>query len=122
MAQAPHLRAGAWAEEQALRHLEHHGLRLLTRNFRCRLGEIDLIMKESDVLVFVEVRYRRDPRFGTGFESVTGAKQRKLLSAARLYLARYPEPDAPCRFDVISVTRRNYQPDILWMKDAFGQD
>lgn len=122
MAQAPHLRTGEWAEEQTLRHLEHQGLRLVTRNFRCRLGEIDLIMMDADVVVFVEVRFRRSMRFGAGFESVTGAKQRKLLAAARAYLARHPHPGAPCRFDVVSVTKRHYRPDFLWVRDAFGQD
>lgn len=113
---------GAWAEQLALEYLEGAGLRLLERNFRCRLGEIDLIMADGAVLVFVEVRFRASTRYGAGFESVTRAKQSKLLSAARAYLARHKAGTAHCRFDVISVTKRNYQPDLLWVKNAFGQD
>lgn len=122
MPQAPHLRTGRWAEEQAACYLESHGLRLVSRNFRCRLGEIDLVMADGATLVFVEVRFRRSQRFGGGLASVTRTKQRKLLAAARAYLARHRLIDAACRFDVISVTKRNYRPDFLWLKDAFGQD
>lgn len=113
---------GQWAEQQALDHLQRAGLRLLERNFRCRMGEIDLIMADGAVLVFVEVRFRASDRYGTGFETVTRAKQRKLYRAARAYLARHKAGNAFCRFDVVSVTKRNYQPDLLWVKDAFGQD
>jgi putative endonuclease len=122
LAQAPHLRAGRWAEDQAADHLRGHGLRLLCRNFRCRVGEIDLVMTDGAALVFVEVRFRSNLRYGTGLESVTRAKQMKLLAAARAYLARHPVGNTPCRFDVVSVTKRNYRPDFLWVKDAFGQD
>ncbi len=59
---------------------------------------------------------------GSGVETVTRSKQRKLLAAARAYLARHQTGDAPCRFDVVSVTKRNYQPDLIWVKDAFGQN
>jgi putative endonuclease len=122
LADASHLRTGQWAEEQSIHYLEAQGLRLMARNFRCRLGELDLIMSDGGVLVFVEVRFRRSERFGGGLESVTRAKQRKLLATARAYLARHAAGDTPCRFDVMSVTKRNYQPDFLWIKDAFGQD
>jgi putative endonuclease len=113
---------GAWAEQQALAHLERAGLRLLERNFRCRLGELDLVMADGPVLVFVEVRFRASTRYGAGFETVTPAKQRKLLRAAGAYLARHKAGNAACRFDVVSVTKRNYRPDLFWVKDAFGQD
>ncbi|MFU8817000.1 MAG: YraN family protein [Pseudomonadales bacterium] len=113
---------GRWAEDQALAHLQRHGLRLLSRNFRCRLGEIDLIMADGSVIVFVEVRFRRDVRFGEGFDTVTRSKQRKLLATARAYLARRTFDNPACRFDVVSVTQRHYAPDLLWLKDAFDQD
>lgn len=122
MTEAPHLRRGRWAEQQALQHLEAHGLHLLERNFRCRLGEIDLIMADGPELVFVEVRFRATAGFGAGFETITRSKQRKLLAAARAYLGRHQTGAAPCRFDVVSVTKRNYQPDLIWVKDAFGQN
>jgi putative endonuclease len=113
---------GQWAEDQARAHLERHGLRLLQRNFRCRLGELDLIMADGAVVVFVEVRFRSGSDFGAGFETVTRAKQRRLISAARAFLARHGSDRTPCRFDVVSVTQRNYAPDFLWVKDAFNQD
>ena len=118
----PHLAAGRWAEDQALAYLEARGLRLLCRNFRCRLGELDLVMTEGPAIVFVEVRFRRSERYGAGYESVTAAKRRKLIAAARAYLARSASGSAPCRFDVVSVTQRNYSPQCLWLKNAFDQD
>ncbi len=117
-----HLAAGAWAEEQAVRHLETHGLRLLTRNFRCRLGEIDAVMRDGEMLVFVEVRFRRNDDYGSALESVTWSKQRKLLAAARAYLGWSGLADRPSRFDVVSVSKRNCRADFLWIRDAFGQD
>lgn len=122
MSDAPHLRRGRWAEEQAARHLESHGLRLVTRNFRCRAGEIDLVMTDGPMLVFVEVRFRRNDRFGSGAESVTWAKQRKLLAAARVYLARHATAEVRCRFDVVSVSKPHYRPEFLWVRNAFGEN
>lgn len=122
MPRPAHLHTGQWAEDQAARHLEAHGLRLVSRNFRCRLGEIDLIMNDGAILVFVEVRFRRSDRYGAGFESVTRAKQQRLIGAAHAYLARHAAGDRRCRFDVVSVTKRNYRPDFVWVRDAFGQD
>jgi putative endonuclease len=113
---------GQWAEDQALGHLEGHGLRLLRRNFSCRLGELDLIMADGPIVVFVEVRFRSGSSFGAGFETVTRSKQRKLIAAARAYLARHGSDRTPCRFDVVSVTQRNYAPIFLWVKEAFNQD
>lgn len=119
MSEADHLRTGRWAEDQALAHLQSQGLSPLARNFRCRLGELDLIMSDGAALVFVEVRYRSGGQYGGALESVTAAKQRRLRAAAHAYLARLGNASPPCRFDVVSVTKRNYRPDILWVKDAF---
>jgi putative endonuclease len=102
-------------EELACRFLEARGLRLVARNFRCRRGEIDLIMRDRHCLVFVEVRYRRDARFGTAAESVDRGKQGRVLAAARYYLQRNPS-DLACRFDVLAIT--GAQP-IEWLRDAF---
>ncbi len=115
-------RTGAWAEAEAAGYLQQQGLRLLARNFRCRAGELDLIMADGTILVFVEVRCRRSQRFGSALDSVTVAKRRRLLAAARAFLSRHAGPAGACRFDVVSVTKRNYGPDFLWVKDAFGQD
>lgn len=116
--------AGRRAEDQALAHLRAQGLTLLARNFRCRGGELDLVMQDGAILVFVEVRLRRSNAFGDGAATVTRAKQLKLLHAARAFLAgtridaRTAEP--VCRFDVVSVSTPNYA--LHWIKDAFTQD
>lgn len=122
MTAASHLARGRWAEDQAAGYLQQQGLRLECRNFRCRAGEIDLIMADGPTLVFVEVRFRSSSRFGTPLDTVTRAKQRKLLVAAGVYLARNRQGHRRCRFDVLSVTKRNYCPAFHWVQDAFGQD
>ena len=110
---------GAWAEELACRFLSRHGLALAARNFRCRRGEIDLVMQDSDTLVFVEVRYRGRSDFGTPAESVNEVKQRKLIAAAELYLVRHRRQTPPCRFDVVSITPCEGRAKIEWIRDAF---
>jgi putative endonuclease len=105
--------AGDAGEERALRHLQQHGLSLVERNFRCKGGEIDLVMQEGQALVFVEVRKRADQRHGGAAASVTWRKQRRLIIAAQVYLQRYRTPPA-CRFDVIAI-----EGDALnWLKNA----
>lgn len=106
---------GAAKEELACQYLETQGLRLVARNVRYRNGEIDLIMQDKGCLVFVEVRYRRNCRFGTPQETVNWTKRQRLRSAARQYLQRYPTHLA-CRFDIIAIT--DTQP-IEWLRDAF---
>ena len=109
--------SGSAAENAAKMHLERHGLKLLERNFRCRRGEIDLIMRDGAGLVFVEVRYRRQNRFGSALESVTPAKQARIVAAARYYLQQSSN-SAPCRFDVIGISGENGNR-INWVRDAF---
>lgn len=95
---------GRAAEDRALKELGAAGLRLVARNFRCRLGEIDLVMREGDTLVFVEVRQRQSARFGDASESVTTAKQRKLQAAAALFVAWHPAlRNLPMRFDLFAL-------------------
>ena len=109
---------GTAAEDLACRYLEAHGLILITRNFRGRGGELDLIMRDGEQLVFVEVRSRRHSRYGTPAESVTRTKQQRLLRTAALYLQRQAiEP--PCRFDVVAITQTSDPPQIEWIRDAF---
>jgi putative endonuclease len=110
-------RAGARAEERCADEMRAAGLVLIERNWRCRLGEIDLIAEDRGVLVFAEVRMRRAFAFGGAGESVTAAKRARLLAAARLYLARRPE--SRCRFDVFLVD--GPAGDIKWIRDAFGE-
>lgn len=112
---------GNAAEAQALCYLQAQGLILVQRNFRCRTGELDLIMRDTETLVFVEVRSRRYAQYGSPAESVTPAKQHKLLSAAACYLQRQCL-DLPCRFDVIAIRKSAAKAQIEWIKDAFRLD
>ncbi len=109
---------GTAAEELALHYLEARGLQLIMRNFRCRGGELDLILRDGEQVVFVEVRSRRSSQFGTPAESVTRNKQQKLLRAAALYLQRQ-RLDLPCRFDVVAILQTAPEPQIEWIRDAF---
>jgi len=93
---------GDAAEERARRFLEQQGLTLVERNFRCKGGEIDLIMQERASLVFVEVRKRAGSGFGGAAASVTPRKQARLVIAAQVFLQRYRMPP-PCRFDVVAI-------------------
>ncbi|MDO4262438.1 MAG: YraN family protein [Eubacteriales bacterium] len=97
-------RTGAQYEEQAARWLQERGFRIEERNYRCPLGEIDLIARDDPYLVFVEVKYRSDGRSGDPSEAVDGRKRRRICRAAAFYCKerRIPE-DCPCRFDVVSV-------------------
>ena len=115
----PRHRDGAAAEELACDHLLRHGLTLVERNFRVRGGEIDLILRDGDTLVFGEVRYRRSNRFGRPEETVGSAKQRRLIHAARHYLQRHA-PDSRARFDVIAVSPETAGYAIQWIRDAFA--
>ena len=104
--------AGAW--------LRRRGLRRLEANYRCRSGEIDLVMQDGAVLVFVEVRYRRTGAFGSAAETVGSAKRRRLVRAASRYLQQHPQwANRVCRFDVISMSGDERQPEIEWIRHAF---
>lgn len=94
--------SGQRGEDAALAYLLRQGLALVARNFRCRRGEIDLIMQDGDTLVFVEVRSRAPGRHGGAAASVTPRKQARLLAAAESYLQGLRQPPA-CRFDVIAI-------------------
>ena len=112
--------AGARYEDIALAHLERAGLRLIARNHVCRYGEIDLVMREGEIVVFVEVRYRRSGAFGDGIDSVTASKRAKLVRAARAFLAAHPRlGDAVCRFDVLAITGDARAPSLDWRRNAF---
>jgi putative endonuclease len=109
---------GEMAEQAAADFLVGRGLKLLERNYRCRFGEIDLIMRHGPTLVFVEVRYRKNDSFGGAAESITAAKREKLLRAARHYMASQHEfPD--CRFDAVLLGGDAKEP--RWVENAFGE-
>ncbi|MDX9706136.1 MAG: YraN family protein [Azospira sp.] len=112
---------GARAETLAARFLTARGLSVLARNYRVRGGEIDLVCADHGTLVFVEVRLRRRGDFGGAAASVTAAKRRRLVLAARHYLARTHRPEAPCRFDCVLLSGLNAA-DIDWVRNAFGTD
>ena len=109
---------GAAAEELAAVFLEGQGLRIIERNYRCRFGEIDLVARSGAVLVFVEVRARQSEAFGGAAGSITAAKRRRLVAAARHYLAKHSVSRA-CRFDVVLL--RGREQEIEWLSDAFGE-
>lgn len=108
--------AGASGEDMAARFLEARGLRVLERNFRCRLGEIDLVCEDAGTLVFVEVRLRSGKRFGSAAESITAAKRARIVRAARHYLAGGPE--RRCRFDAVLLDGTGHA-SLEWIRDAF---
>jgi putative endonuclease len=106
---------GRQAEQRAAEFLLQSGLKILQRNYRCRRGEVDLIARDGDTLVFVEVRWRTGNRQGGAGESIDRHKQRRLVAAARLYLMRYTEALPPCRFDAILLDGRAME--LRWLKD-----
>lgn len=102
-------------------HLQQHGLQTVARNFQRRTGEIDLVMRERDTLVFVEVRFRKSDAFGSPIESVTASKQRKLLQTAQLFLVAHAQwRAAPCRFDIVAARPSEQGLQLEWIKNAFG--
>ncbi|MEM7304034.1 MAG: YraN family protein [Pseudomonadota bacterium] len=109
---------GKKAEDVACHFLLSHGLQLITRNYHCRYGEIDLIMQDNDTLVFVEVRYRKSEAFGGALESIDKTKQRKLVFTANHYLSQSADLQTS-RFDVVALTE-NAPPE--WIIDAFMED
>jgi putative endonuclease len=112
-------RDGADAERRAERFLRARGLSLVERNYRCRFGEIDLVMRDGETLVFVEVRLRTHAGFGGPAASITTAKRGRLLRAARHYLASLGR--APrCRFDAVLLAAPE-DAAIEWVRDAFGE-
>lgn len=114
--------SGQEAENLARRHLEQHGLTLVTQNWRCRRGELDLIMLDGATLVFVEVRFRKHQEWGGALESVDSHKRGKLILAAQLFLqseSRWSR--LACRFDVVAIQAGKLQisPQLHWLKNAF---
>ncbi len=106
------------AERLAERHLHQQGLKTIARNYRCRFGEIDLIMQDGETTVFVEVRYRASQNFGGAGASINVAKQRRIIAAAEHYLSDLRHAP-PCRFDAILMHKLDAGA-IDWIKDAFG--
>ncbi len=108
---------GSAAEMQAEHYLLAQGLTLVERNFRCRMGEIDLIMRDQATVVFVEVRSRTGNRFGGALASIDARKQQKLIVTAQMYLQRL-RATPPCRFDVVLIQGAQAAP--YWIRNAFS--
>ena len=113
--------SGQQTERDAENFLRNQGLSLICKNFRCKPGEIDLIMREGDIVVFVEVRLRRNHHYGSGAETVTVTKQGRTIKAAQVFLQRNPHLAMHiCRFDVISSHGGDPAAGHLqWIKDAY---
>ena len=121
-------KTGAAGEAAAAAYLEKHGLTVLERNFRVRGGELDLICRAADVIVFVEVRLRNHRSkgkhksdgvfYGSAATSITPTKQRRLILAAQHWLTRHQQHDAPCRFDCVLIDDSHLE----WIRDAFTAD
>lgn len=113
---------GQWGEEQVAEKLRREGWTIVVRNFRCRMGELDIVAKNERYLAFVEVKLRKNDQFGSACEAVTPAKQRKLRAAAQFYLMSRPTTLQP-RFDVAEVYAplgvRTEKPDIYYIENAF---
>ena len=102
-------------EQYAREHLERHGLVFVEANFTCKGGEIDLVMREGDCVVFVEVRQRADRSFGGAAASITPVKQARMSRAAQVYLLRYRAPP-PCRIDVVAIDGDR----LDWLRNCVG--
>lgn len=110
---------GKRQEARAERHLGAQGLKLVCRNYACRGGEVDLVMLDQAVLVFVEVRFRSAAHFGGAAASVTRTKQLRIIRAAKHFLRAYPQHGARhCRFDVVAIDG-TWLPRIRWIQHAF---
>jgi len=112
---------GLLTEDIAANYLIKQGLAEITRNFTCRLGEIDLIMQEQQILVFVEVKYRKNNHFGGAAAAVSAGKQIKLQKSANFYLQKQQlnAYNTACRFDVVTIEGNLTCPEIVWLKNAF---
>lgn len=112
---------GGNAERRALKFLRKNGLILICKNFRCRLGEIDLIMLDGQCVVIVEVRYRQSSHFATAAESIDRRKQGKLMRTAAMFLGSQPKYSShPVRFDVIAFDQvQDHECKLQWIRDAF---
>lgn len=94
---------GAFGERIAKEHLEKHGYEILECNYRCSIGEIDIVARDGDYLVFTEVRTKKDRKFGAPEESITSAKKAKLIELAETYLQEHPDTPELWRIDVVAI-------------------
>ncbi|MCL2377422.1 MAG: YraN family protein [Defluviitaleaceae bacterium] len=112
--------AGNFAETAATRYLAAKGYQILVQNYKVHGGEIDIIAKDSDYIVFIEVKYRKQLDYGRPAEAITVKKQRTMIKAARTYLAKEGFYEANCRFDIIEVFGREHL-DVNHIENAFWE-
>ncbi len=111
---------GSHWEQVAESFLNGRGLQTLARNYNTRCGEIDLVMQDGNTLVFTEVRYRENDGHGSGADSVTRSKQRRIINAASRFLQCHPsEGGRSCRFDVVSIGAEEGRTLLNWIRNAF---
>ncbi len=115
---AEHLRTGSLGEQLACQFLEHKGFNILHRNWRCKHDELDIVALDGRFLVIVEVKTRSTDRWGDPEDDVSPAKIRKLMRAVDGYLDAFPT-ELELRFDVVSITLKPHEPEILHITDAF---
>ncbi len=112
---AAHLKKGEHAEQQALDFLLKQGLKLIEKNYRCKTGELDLVMADQDTLTIIEVRFRQSDKFGGALESITAKKQSRIIAATEHYIMT-KSLNSAVRFDVIAICGDQK---INWIKNAF---
>ena len=114
-------RLGRWGERCSEKFLKRKGLKILTRNFRCKTGEIDLVMADRDgSIVFIEVKARADEKFAEAEDSITSAKKARLQKTARFFLASHHIDNRPCRFDIVTIVLgQTGRPQIRHYENAF---
>lgn len=118
---AEHLKRGTHGEKLARRHLRKHGYKILYRNFRGRTGgEIDIVCRDGDTLVFVEVKTRANEDFGRPFEAIKSDQRRRISRGALAWLRMLDDPDILFRFDVVEVVMTDAEPRIELIRNAFG--
>ena len=123
MARADTLSLGRQAEKLALDHLRRQGLKEVARNFRCRMGEVDLVMMHGDCLVLAEVRFRNQNSYASAVASVDLHKQRKIIRTAAAFLGHHPQySGCSVRFDVVGLDQSGDQSSLRWIRDAFRPD
>ncbi|MGF1908938.1 YraN family protein [Vibrio kasasachensis] len=121
MALLSKLSKGFYFESEAEKHLTACGLKLIGRNFRTKSGEIDLIMRDKETIIFVEVRYRKNTQYGHAAETITFKKQQRIIKSANIWLLKQGLSiySTDIRFDVVAVHKNGAQ--IEWIKNAITQ-
>lgn len=112
---------GMMGEALAARFLKKRGYKILRRNFRCRVGEIDIVALEKRDTVFIEVRTSTSRNYSSPAESILWRKRRKLITLANFYIKKFGLEDTPCRFDVVSIVKTDGYTRIRLIKDAFWE-